>query len=53
LKAAFARYDPAKQGVYSFEARPDAFPPELEAAFREHPEAWSSSMPSRPGTGAP
>lgn len=48
-KAAFARYDPAKQRAYSFEARPDAFPPELEAAFREHPEAWSFFQAQPPG----
>jgi uncharacterized protein YdeI (YjbR/CyaY-like superfamily) len=48
-KAAFARYDPAKQGVYSFEARPDAFPPELEAAFREHGGAWTFFQGQPPG----
>lgn len=48
-KAAFARYDPAKQGAYSFEARPDGFPPELEAAFRKHGEAWTFFQAQPPG----
>ena len=48
-RAAFARYDPAKQGAYSFEARPDAFPPELEAEFRGHRAAWSFFQAQPPG----
>ncbi len=39
--AAFARYNPGKQGAYSFEARPEAFPPELEEIFRKEGKAWT------------
>lgn len=48
-KAAFARYDPERQAAYSFEARPDALPPELEAEFRRHPEAWAFFLAQPPG----
>jgi uncharacterized protein YdeI (YjbR/CyaY-like superfamily) len=40
-RAAFARYDPAKHRAYSFEARPEALPRELEAEFRRHRDAWA------------
>jgi len=46
---AFARYDPAKQGDYSFEARPDAFPAELERAFRKEKTAWAFFQAQPPG----
>jgi len=48
-KAAFARYDPAKQAGYSFEARPDAFPPALEKLFRKERKAWSFFQAQPPG----
>ena len=48
-KAAFARFDPAKHRAYSFEARPDAFPPELEREFRSHREAWAFFTAQPPG----
>lgn len=39
--AAFARFDPKKHGAYSFEARPEAFPPELEKRFKKDRAAWA------------
>jgi uncharacterized protein YdeI (YjbR/CyaY-like superfamily) len=48
-KAAFARYDPEKQRSYSFEARSDTFPPELEREFRRHREAWAFFEAQPPG----
>ena len=47
--AAFARYDPVKQERYSFEARPDAFSPELEKVFRKDAAAWRFFMDQPPG----
>lgn len=47
--AAFARFDPDKHPAYSFEARPEAFPPELEAAFRKDAAAWEHFMAQPPG----
>lgn len=48
-KAAFARFDPAKHRAYSFEARPDAFPPELEKLFKRNKAAWAKFMEQPPG----
>ncbi|NJD18247.1 MAG: bacteriocin-protection protein [Gemmatimonadetes bacterium] len=48
-KAAFTRFDPAKHRAYSFEARPDAFPPELESEFRRHRGAWAFFTAQPPG----
>jgi uncharacterized protein YdeI (YjbR/CyaY-like superfamily) len=48
-RAAFARYDPAKHGGYSFEARPEAFPAELEGELRRHPAAWAFFQAQPPG----
>lgn len=48
-KAAFARFDPSKHRAYSFEARPDAFPPELEREFRWHRDAWAFFSAQPPG----
>ena len=48
-KEAFARFDPSKHRVPSSEARPDAFPPELEREFRRHPEAWTFFATQPPG----
>jgi uncharacterized protein YdeI (YjbR/CyaY-like superfamily) len=48
-KAAFARFDPSKHRAYSFEARPDAFPRELEREFRRHRDAWTFFTAQPPG----
>ena len=48
-RAAFARFDPSKHRVYSFEARPDAFPPEMEREFRRHRDAWAFFTAQPPG----
>lgn len=47
--AAYARFDPAEHTPYSFEARPEAFHPELEAAFQAEPEAWAFFQEQPPG----
>jgi uncharacterized protein YdeI (YjbR/CyaY-like superfamily) len=47
-KAFAARLD-ARTGVYSFEQRPEAWPPDLERAFRRHPDAWESWQRQPPG----
>lgn len=47
--AAFARRDPAKSGIYSFETRPNAFPEPLEARFRAVPAAWAHFNEQPPG----
>jgi len=46
---AFLRFDPAKHPAYSFEARPEAFPPELEKIFRKKREVWAFFMDQPPG----
>jgi uncharacterized protein YdeI (YjbR/CyaY-like superfamily) len=38
--AAFRARDAARTGIYAFEQRPDALPPELERVFRAKPRAW-------------
>ncbi len=48
-EAAFARFDPSKHAGYSFESRPDALPPELEAEFRRHAPAWTYFQAQPPG----
>lgn len=48
-RAAFARFDPDKHRAYSFEARPRAFPPELERRFKEDRGAWTAFMAQPPG----
>lgn len=48
-RAAFARFDPSKHRAYSFEARPEAFPPELEREFRRHRDAWAFFTAQPPG----
>jgi len=48
-RAAFARFDPAKHGAYSFEARPEALPPELENVFRKDRKAWAFFEALPPG----
>ena len=48
-REAFARFDPAKHREYSFEARPEAFPPELEKVFRKNRAAWAHFMEQPPG----
>jgi uncharacterized protein YdeI (YjbR/CyaY-like superfamily) len=46
---AFERRDPAKSGIYSFEVRPNAFPPPLEARIRAVPAAWAHFNEQPPG----
>lgn len=48
-RAAFARYDPSKQEAYSFEARPDALPAELDRVFRRNAGAWTFFQAQPPG----
>ena len=48
-REAFARFDPEKHGSYSFEARPEAFPPALEKVFRKDRKAWAKFMEQPPG----
>ncbi|MDP2958792.1 MAG: YdeI/OmpD-associated family protein [Longimicrobiales bacterium] len=48
-RAAFARFDPSKHRAYSFEARPEALPEELETAFRRSAAAWSFFEAQPPG----
>lgn len=46
---AFAGRDPARSGIYSFEQRPEAFPPDLERVFRRHRRAWTHFTAQPPG----
>jgi len=48
-KAAFARFDPEKHRAYSFEARPESFPPDLEGVFRKNKAAWAAFREQPPG----
>ena len=48
-KEAFARFDPLKHRAYSFEARPEAFPFDLEKIFKENEAAWAMFMEQPPG----
>lgn len=47
--AAFAARDAQKTGVYSFENRPQDFPPSLAKTFRAHPSAWRFWLAQPPG----
>lgn len=47
--AAFAARDVNKSGVYSFEKRPERFPPALEKVFRAHKAAWAFWQAQPPG----
>jgi uncharacterized protein YdeI (YjbR/CyaY-like superfamily) len=47
--AAFARRDPKKTAIYSFEQRPSAFDPALERTFRRHAAAWAFFRAQPPG----
>jgi len=47
--AAFAKRDPAKSGIYSFETRPNAFPEPLEAKIRAVRAAWAHFNEQPPG----
>ncbi len=47
--AAYARFDADAHPPYSFEARPEAFPPEMEEAFRAHAAAWDFFQAQPPG----
>ena len=47
---AFQQRDPEKTGVYSFEQRNNPqLPPELEAEFKSHPDAWAFFQSQPPG----
>lgn len=48
-RAAFARRDPARAGIYSFENKPAALPPELERRFRARAAAWRFFEAQPPG----
>jgi uncharacterized protein YdeI (YjbR/CyaY-like superfamily) len=48
-RAAFARRNPARTGVYSFETRPRALPRELERTFRSESAAWKFFNAQPPG----
>jgi len=47
--AAFARRDPARSGVYSFEQRPERFPDHHEARLRSVEAAWQYFSEQPPG----
>jgi uncharacterized protein YdeI (YjbR/CyaY-like superfamily) len=47
--AAFARRDPKKTGVYSFEKRPAALDGALERAFKKQAAAWTFFRAQPPG----
>lgn len=47
--AAFERRDPARTGVYSFETRPQQFPPAYEARFQAKARAWAHFSAQPPG----
>ena len=46
---AYANRDSGRSGVYSFEQRPEAFPPTLEQRFRAHRGAWAFFGQQPPG----
>jgi uncharacterized protein YdeI (YjbR/CyaY-like superfamily) len=46
---AYAKRDPAKSGIYSFEQRPQSFAPELERRFRAVRAAWNHFNAQPPG----
>jgi uncharacterized protein YdeI (YjbR/CyaY-like superfamily) len=46
---AYAKRDDARSGVYSFEQRPETFPPELERHFRANRAAWAFFTGQPPG----
>jgi len=46
---AWARRDPKKTGIYSFENRPKTFDAALEREFRKQPAAWSFYCAEPPG----
>jgi uncharacterized protein YdeI (YjbR/CyaY-like superfamily) len=46
---AFARRDPKKTGIYSFETRPSAFDAALEREFKSHAAAWTFFGAQPPG----
>jgi uncharacterized protein YdeI (YjbR/CyaY-like superfamily) len=48
-RAAFAARTAAKTGVYSFEQRPQKFPPALAKVFRADPPAWKFWSTQPPG----
>jgi uncharacterized protein YdeI (YjbR/CyaY-like superfamily) len=48
-QTAFDRRDPQKTGVYSFEQRPQKFPPAWEKVFRANKKAWTFWQQQPPG----
>ena len=46
---AYAKRDPAKSGIYSFEQRPQSFSPELERRFKTAKGAWTHFNAQPPG----
>ena len=46
---AFEARDAAKSGVYSFEQRPETFPPAFEEQFRANADAWTFWQTQPPG----
>jgi uncharacterized protein YdeI (YjbR/CyaY-like superfamily) len=46
---AYARRDPKRTGIYSFENRPREFSPEYERVFRTHKDAWKFFEQQPPG----
>ena len=46
---AYAKRDPAKSGIYSFEQRRGSFPPELERRFKKDRSAWTLFNAQPPG----
>lgn len=47
--AAFARRDPKRTGIYSFETAPREFPPAMLAHFRKNAAAWKFFQALPPG----
>ena len=47
--SAYEKRDAKKSGIYSFEQRPERFPPALEARFRAVPPAWAHFSEQPPG----
>jgi uncharacterized protein YdeI (YjbR/CyaY-like superfamily) len=47
--AAFARRDPARSGIYTFENAPKTLPPALEQRFRADAKAWAFFGTQPPG----
>jgi uncharacterized protein YdeI (YjbR/CyaY-like superfamily) len=48
-RRAFEARDPANFGIYSFEQRPETFPPAFEAQLQANAEAWAFWQAQPPG----